>query len=154
MVKNRIEKIRLNIQIIWTILSNGYIIGFVQGKILDELYSNAYIYSLPSDLEGMPLSLLEAMSFGNCCLTSNIDECAAVIGEFGLTFEKGNIKDLTAKLQDLCDNPKKVESFKTASADYIINKYNWDDVTYKTLALYGANNQPAKENKNENIAYK
>ena len=38
--------------------------GFVQGKILDELYSSAYIYTLPSDLEGMPLSLLEAMSYG------------------------------------------------------------------------------------------
>ena len=42
--------------------------GFVQGNLLDELYSNAYIYTLPSDLEGMPLSLLEAMSYGNCCL--------------------------------------------------------------------------------------
>ena len=42
--------------------------GFVQGAMLDELYSNAYIYTLPSDLEGMPLSLLEAMSYGNCCL--------------------------------------------------------------------------------------
>ena len=38
--------------------------GFVQGRMLDELYSNAYIYTLPSDLEGMPLSLLEAMSYG------------------------------------------------------------------------------------------
>lgn len=52
--------------------------GFVQGQLLDELYSNAYIYSLPSDLEGMPLSLLEAMSYGNCCLVSDIDECASV----------------------------------------------------------------------------
>lgn len=53
--------------------------GFVQGKILEELYSNAYVYTLPSDLEGMPLSLLEAMSFGNCCLVSNIEECASVV---------------------------------------------------------------------------
>ena len=51
--------------------------GFVQGAMLDELYSNAYIYTLPSDLEGMPLSLLEAMSYGNCCLVSDIPECAA-----------------------------------------------------------------------------
>lgn len=53
--------------------------GFVQGKILDELYSNAYIYTLPSDLEGMPLSLLEAMSYGNCCLVSDIPECTEVV---------------------------------------------------------------------------
>ena len=46
--------------------------GFVQGRMLEELYSNAYVYSLPSDLEGMPLSLLEAMSYGNCCLVSGI----------------------------------------------------------------------------------
>ena len=45
---------------------------FVQGEVLEELYSNAYIYVLPSDLEGMPLSLLEAMSYSNCCLTSDI----------------------------------------------------------------------------------
>ena len=53
--------------------------GFVQGAMLDELYSNAYIYTLPSDLEGMPLSLLEAMSYGNCCLVSDIPECAEVV---------------------------------------------------------------------------
>ena len=40
--------------------------GFVAGRMLEELYSNAYVYCLPSDLEGMPLSLLEAMSYGNC----------------------------------------------------------------------------------------
>lgn len=48
--------------------------GFVQGQELEELYSNAYVYVLPSDLEGMPLSLLEAMSYGNCCLVSDIEE--------------------------------------------------------------------------------
>ena len=53
--------------------------GFVQGAMLDELYSNAYIYTLPSDLEGMPLSLLEAMSYGNCCLVSDIPECTEVV---------------------------------------------------------------------------
>ena len=53
--------------------------GFVQGRMLDELYSNAYIYTLPSDLEGMPLSLLEAMSYGNYCLVSDIPECTEVV---------------------------------------------------------------------------
>lgn len=43
--------------------------GFVQGQLLAELYSNAYTYVLPSDVEGMPLSLIEAMSYGCCVLT-------------------------------------------------------------------------------------
>ena len=68
--------------------------GFVQGQVLDELYSNAYIYTLPSDLEGMPLSLLEAMSYGNCCLVSDIPECAEVVEDKALIFKKADIAEL------------------------------------------------------------
>lgn len=110
--------------------------GFVQGKILEELYSNAYVYVLPSDLEGMPLSLLEAMSYSNCCLTSDIPECVEVTNEFGVTFIKGNIESLAEKLQMLCDNPEIVYEFKNKAADYICTKYNWEEVVEKTLKLY------------------
>lgn len=110
--------------------------GFVQGKVLEELYSNAYVYVLPSDLEGMPLSLLEAMSYSNCCLTSDIPECVEVTNGFGVTFIKGNIESLAEKLQMLCDNPEIVYEFKNKAADYICNKYNWEDVVEKTLKLY------------------
>ena len=65
--------------------------GFVQGAMLDELYSNAYIYTLPSDLEGMPLSLLEAMSYGNCCLVSDIPECTEVVEDKALIFKKSDV---------------------------------------------------------------
>ena len=68
--------------------------GFVQGAMLDELYSNAYIYTLPSDLEGMPLSLLEAMSYGNCCLVSDIPECAEVVEDKALIFKKSDVAKL------------------------------------------------------------
>lgn len=78
--------------------------GFVQGAMLDELYSNAYIYTLPSDLEGMPLSLLEAMSYGNCCLVSDIPECAEVVEDKALIFKKADVQDLQEKLQDACDH--------------------------------------------------
>ena len=110
--------------------------GFVQGKKLDELYSNAYVYVLPSDLEGMPLSLLEAMSYGNCCLTSDIPECADVLGENGLTFEHGNADALKTILQAICDDPSLTAKYKEHSTEYICTKYNWDDVTEKTLELY------------------
>ncbi|WP_270347335.1 glycosyltransferase family 4 protein [Mediterraneibacter faecis] len=110
--------------------------GFVQGQILDELYSNAYIYTLPSDLEGMPLSLLEAMSYGNCCLVSNIPECAEVVEDKALIFEKSNVQDLQNKLQEACDCVEKVMELKQQAADYICKKYNWDDVVKETMKLY------------------
>lgn len=113
--------------------------GFVQGRLLEELYSNAYIYVLPSDLEGMPLSLLEAMSYGNCCVTSDIEECAAVMEEHGLTFPKADTKALQKLLQRLCDEPQTVAHYQEHAADYITGRFNWDDVTEQTLQLYEQN---------------
>lgn len=109
---------------------------FVQGEILDELYSNAYLYTLPSDLEGMPLSLLEAMSYGNCCLVSNIPECTEVVEDKALIFKKSDVNDLRKKLQEACDEPEKVKALKEEAADFICRKYNWDEVVKETLELY------------------
>lgn len=110
--------------------------GFVQGQMLEELYSNAYLYTLPSDLEGMPLSLLEAMSYGNCCITSDIAECAEVVEDKALVFKKADVPDLKEKLQYACDNPDAVKKLKNGAADFICQKYNWDDVVERTLRLY------------------
>ena len=117
-------------------VENVIFTGFQQGRILEELYSNAYVYCLPSDLEGMPLSLLEAMSYGNCCLVSNIAECAEVVEDKALMFEKGNVTDLAKKLQLLCDDGELVNEFKKTAQDFIYDKYNWDDVTNRTIELY------------------
>ena len=110
--------------------------GFVQGAMLEELYSNAYIYTLPSDLEGMPLSLLEAMSYGNCCLVSDIPECAEVVEDKALIFKKSDVEDLREKLQDACDHPEMVMRMKNQAADFICEKYNWDEVVKETMKLY------------------
>ena len=110
--------------------------GFVQGQELHELYSNAYIYTLPSDLEGMPLSLLEAMSYGNCCVVSDISECAEVVEDKAVVFKRSDTEDLKEKLQMLLDDPDAVKSFRRNSADFICAKYDWEDVTDRTLALY------------------
>ena len=110
--------------------------GFIQGQPLEELYSNAYVYVLPSDLEGMPLSLLEAMSYGNCCLVSDIAECAEVVEDQALVFAKSNVTDLQEKLQVLCDDAALAERYKRTAADFICNKYDWGKIVEKTLELY------------------
>lgn len=107
--------------------------GFVSGRTLDELYSNCYIYCLPSDLEGMPLSLLEAMSYGDCCVVSDIDECASVVEDKAVVFPKGNVEKLREVLQELCDRPETVEKYKSEAAEFVVRKYSWDDVVERTI---------------------
>lgn len=106
---------------------------FVQGQVLEELYSNAYVYTLPSDLDGMPLSLLEAMSYGNCCISSDINECAEVVEDKALLFKKSNVDDLREKLQFVCDHPDEVKKLKEGATDFICKKYNWDEVVEKNV---------------------
>ena len=119
-----------------TVDDNVLFTGFQQGRILEELYSNAYVYTLPSDLEGMPLSLLEAMSYGNCCVVSDIPECADVVEDKAVVFPKGNVDELRSVIQTLLDDPQKVQKYKDGAADYITQKYNWDNVVEETLKVY------------------
>ncbi len=109
---------------------------FVQGEILAELLSNAYLFVLPSDVEGMAISLLEAMSYGNCCLVSDISENIEVVEDRAVSFRKGDVQDLKEKLSVLLEDKAKVEAFKQNASDFITGKYNWDDVIDETLKLY------------------
>jgi glycosyltransferase involved in cell wall biosynthesis len=108
--------------------------GFVQGDELAELYSNCFLYVLPSDVEGMPISLLEAMSYGRNCLVSDIEENTQVTEKFAVTFKKSNIEDLKQKLEE-CLQGKNRYSEEEIS-EFILGKYNWDEVVEETEKLY------------------
>ena len=110
--------------------------GFQEGIVAEELYSNAYLYVLPSDLEGMPLTLLEAMNYGCCCVTSDISECADVMDGCGVTFPHGNVEALRETLQDLCDHPDKAEANRSEARRVVSSKYTWQEVTAQTDELY------------------
>lgn len=111
--------------------------GFVTGEPLAELYSNCYAYVLPSDVEGMPMSLLEAMAYGRCCVTSDIPECADVLAGNGVTFEKGGADSLRAALRDLLADAGRADALGTAAKAHVEKTYNWDSVVERTLAVYG-----------------
>ena len=110
--------------------------GFVDGKLREELYSNAYVYVLPSDVEGMPLSLLEALSYGNCCLVSDIDECAEVVEDHGVIFKRSDIESLRESLNRLLESPEEVSAYKRDAADFVCNKYKWADIVTRVENLY------------------
>lgn len=109
---------------------------FVHGQLLEELYSNAYLFVLPSDVEGMALGLLEAMSYGNCCVVSDIRENTEVTEEYAVCFRKGDVSDLRDKLGELLRNPTRVGDYKKRSRDFICGKYNWEQVVDETISLY------------------
>ena len=113
--------------------------GYVYGDMISELYSNAYTFLLPSNLEGMANALLEAMSYGNCCLISDIPENTEVVGEYAEWFKKGDSRDLQMKLQYLLDNENVVNDYKDKAADYILNRYDWDKVVDQMLEVYSGN---------------
>lgn len=112
--------------------------GFVNGEPLKELYSNCYAYVLPSDVEGMPMSLLEAMAYGCCCVTSDIPECADVLAGNGVTFEKGSADSLRATLQGLLADSGRGRVLGGAAKAHVEKSYNWDSVVERTLELYSA----------------
>lgn len=126
-IKQIAEKVENDENIIMT--------GFVEGEELEELYSNCMLYVLPSDIEGMPLSLLEALSYGRQCLVSDIPENLEVLGEYGYSFQKGCVNDLKDKLIEIC-NHQKTQNSENQIVSYLNSRYNWELITDETLELY------------------
>ena len=110
--------------------------GFISGDTLCEIYSNAYAVVLPSDIEGMSLSLLEALAYGNAVLCSDIPENTLVTEDKALHFKKSSVEDLAEKLQAMCGDKEMVDSFKNGVDEFILGKYNWNAVASATYDLY------------------
>ena len=110
--------------------------GFVEGQALSELYCNCRLFVLPSDLEGMPLALLEALSSGCCCLASDIPACRETARDKAVYFERGSESSLIKALQTLLDSPGTVSRYREGAKEFVLSNYDWDEITLKTLAAY------------------
>lgn len=108
--------------------------GFVTGDTLEALYSNAYAYVLPSTIEGLPISLLEAMSYGVTSLTSDIAENKSVIEGHGYMFVNKDVEDLKQQLQYLIEENALLD--EASIIDYVRENYSWDQVTQRTEKVY------------------
>ena len=100
--------------------------GWAEGDVMNELYSNAYVYCLPSTIEGLSLALLEAMSFGVCPLISNIPENTDVVEDCGVSFKTGDREDLAAKLRQLIQDPAATKELGLAAKRLVSLNYSWD----------------------------
>jgi len=110
--------------------------GFSSGEFLEELWSNAYLYVLPSEIEGLAISLLEAMSYGKCVVTSDIPENLEVSDDYGYSFQNKNYKDLKRILKKLLAEPEAVYSIGKKAREYIEQKFSWDLIVNQLEELY------------------
>jgi len=111
-------------------------LGFIEPKMLKELYRNAYIFVLPSEVEGSSVSLLEAMSYGKCVLVSDIPECLEVIGDCGVSFRSSDYLNLKDKLRYLIDNPDVVRQIGSRAKKRIHELYTWNSIIDELERLY------------------
>jgi glycosyltransferase involved in cell wall biosynthesis len=110
--------------------------GFARGDLLEELFSNAYCYVLPSDVEGLPHTLLQALSFGKCVLASDIPANVEALGDCGMTFKSGDIADLKNKILFFLNHPEFTRAQKEKSQTRVREHYAWNEVVNRLERVY------------------
>ena len=111
-------------------------LGYVTGQLKEELLANAYLYIQPSDLEGMSLSLLEAMAYGRCILMSDIPENMLVTQDCAVTFRAGDTDHLTQQLANLLQQPQLVADMGKNAKQHAASHYSWDTVAAEVEVIY------------------
>jgi glycosyltransferase involved in cell wall biosynthesis len=110
--------------------------GYVHGELLQELYSNAYCYVHPSTVEGLPFTLLEAVSYGNCVIASDIPPNAEVVRDMGMLFASQDVDGLEQALKRVIDNPGLARSLACKARTSGLAEYNYESVTEQTVEVY------------------
>jgi glycosyltransferase involved in cell wall biosynthesis len=108
----------------------------VDETTLEELYANCYAYVLPSEVEGMSLSLLDAMAFGACVVASDIPPNADVVADAGALFRTGDPSSLAQKLDELLANPAEAERLRGKARERMTSEFDWDKIALHWESLY------------------
>lgn len=115
-----------------------HFLGYVQGPLLDELFSNARIFVQPSEIEGLPISLLEAMATGNLCIASDIPENLEALGGAGLSFRSRDSEDLATRLRWALTNENQTTDLRRLAVKRVSQQFSWEAVTDSLEQLYSS----------------
>jgi len=109
--------------------------GFITGRPLEELYSNAGLFVLPSYYEGLPIALLEAMSYGLSCIASDIPANRNIEISDKRFFKAGDVTSLKSKIKEIINDPWEEEESRN-QIEMIAENYSWEKISEKTLLVY------------------
>jgi glycosyltransferase involved in cell wall biosynthesis len=110
--------------------------GEVDEELLEELYANCMTYVLPSEVEGMSLSLLDAMAFGACIICSDIAANADVVGDAGITVRVADVESLTAALTRVTTDADLRQRLGGAARERLRQEFSWDVIAKQWDDLY------------------
>lgn len=110
--------------------------GFVSGELKNELFSHAALYAQPSEIEGLSIAFLEAMSFGLPCLASDIPENIEAIGEYGHTFRSQDTDDLKLQLEEVLAHREEYAALGLSARNRVLEEFSWESVTDRLFSLY------------------
>ena len=109
----------------------------LHGPRLAEILRHAKLFVLPSEVEGLPLALLEAMQEGIPVMASNIPVHRQLIGkERGIIFPVGDVNACAQSLDWVLRHPQELTVMAREAQEYVKTNHNWDDITSKTLTVY------------------
>jgi glycosyltransferase involved in cell wall biosynthesis len=121
------------------------LLNWVSGDAFHQLLTNAALFVLPSDLEGLSLALLDAMGAAVCVLTSDIPENREVVEGAGFTFRAGDVDDLTRMLGLLLANPEMRAAAGRSAQQVIRERYLWPEIAKQIAQVYeGVLGRPAR----------
>ena len=125
-------------------LSNGnskiVFAGELRGNRLAEIVRGAGLFVLPSDLEGLPLAMLEAMREGIPVVASDIPPHKQLVGsDRGILFNSGDINCCAKALEKAIDQPSQLATMASKAQKHIQTNYNWGRVTSDNLGIYNQN---------------
>jgi glycosyltransferase involved in cell wall biosynthesis len=103
--------------------------GAVYGNDKEMLLRNCFAFCLPSTLEGLPITLLEAMSHKRICLASDIPANKEALGDSGVWVKYENINDLSEKLLFILNNCVEIEMQKKINYQRVVENFTWDNIS-------------------------
>lgn len=115
---------------------NVRFVGHVDGALKQQLLSHALLFVQPSEIEGLSLTLLEAMSYGRPVISSDIPENLEALAGSGFTFRSRDVTDLVRTISAALDRRNDLPAIGEAARHRTISTYSWDSVADALERVY------------------